>query len=64
MPTESEGYYLTPREYAHKRGIRLDTVYSKVWSGKLPAIKKDGRWLIPVEVVETTKEAPGGTAGS
>jgi hypothetical protein len=61
MPTECEGDYLTPREYARKRGIRLDTVYSKVWSGKLPAIKKDGRWFIPAEVVETTKEAANGT---
>jgi excisionase family DNA binding protein len=63
MPTENEGDYLTPREYARKRGIRLDTVYSKVWSGKLPAIKKDGRWLIPAEVVETTNEATDGTSG-
>jgi hypothetical protein len=37
---------LGPRETARVLGIRLDAVYSLIWSGKLPAEKRDGRWLI------------------
>jgi len=43
---------VTPREAALKLRIRLDAVYALIWAGRLPALKLDGRWLIPVSAVE------------
>jgi len=43
---------LQPREAARLLGIRLDSVYSAIWAGKLAAIKQDGRWLIPASAIE------------
>jgi hypothetical protein len=46
MTTEVDTPNMTPRQYAQKHGIRLDTVYQKLWAGKLSGIKHDGKWLI------------------
>jgi excisionase family DNA binding protein len=43
---------LNPREVARKLGIRLDTVYTAIWAGKLPATKQEGRWSIPASAVD------------
>lgn len=43
---------LKPREAAMALGTRLDAIYSAIWSGRLPATKQEGRWLIPVSAVE------------
>ena len=43
---------LSPREAAQMMGVRLDLTYSLIWSGKLPAQKREGRWFIPIEAVE------------
>lgn len=43
---------LSPREVAQRLCVRLDSVYSLIWAGKLKAHKLDGRWRIPVEAVE------------
>ena len=59
------GSELSPRETAQKLGIGLDSVYALVWSGKLPARKLDGRWLISASEVQArlkSKEARVGTA--
>lgn len=56
---------MTPREAAQELGLRLDSIYSLVWAGKLPARKQDGRWLIPAAAVEArlkAREANDGTA--
>jgi excisionase family DNA binding protein len=41
-------------------GIRLDSIYSLIWAGRLEAKKVGGCWLIPASAVEermTTPEA-------
>lgn len=43
---------LSPREVAQRLCIRLDSVYSLIWVGKLRAHKSDGHWRIPAEAVE------------
>ena len=40
---------LTLREYAQQKGVTLQTVYQKLWAGRLAAEKVDGRWLIAVD---------------
>jgi excisionase family DNA binding protein len=42
----------TPREAAQRLGVCLDSVYSLLWSGKLPATRIDGRWQISAQAVE------------
>jgi len=44
--------HFTPREAAQRWGSRLDSVYSLIWAERIPACKRDGRWLIPAEAVE------------
>lgn len=63
MKQQSE---LSPREAAQKLGIGLDSVYSLLWSGKLPARKVDGRWLVSPSEVDArlkSREARRGTTG-
>ncbi len=43
---------LTPRAAALLLGVRLDSIYTLIWAGKLEADKKDGRWEIPRLAVE------------
>lgn len=43
---------VSPREAAWILGIRLDSVYSLIWAGRLQAEKKDGRWLVDREAVD------------
>jgi hypothetical protein len=40
---------LTLREYALRKGVTLQTVYQKLWAGRLKAEKVDGKWLIEIE---------------
>lgn len=42
---------LTPREVAQLLGVRLDTVYARIWAGKLESQKRDGRWLVDRDAV-------------
>jgi hypothetical protein len=44
---------LSVREYARQRGITMHAVYLKLWDGKLPAVKRDGRWEIPLRPDQT-----------
>jgi len=63
MEQQSE---ISPRETAQRLRIGLDSVYSLLWSGKLPARKVDGRWRVQVSDVDARlerKEARCGTAG-
>jgi hypothetical protein len=39
---------LTPRQFAVQKGITLQGVYQRVWEGRLPAEKVDGRWYIVI----------------
>jgi excisionase family DNA binding protein len=48
----TEHHAITPREAAHRLGICLDSVYSLVWAGKLPAKRVDGRWQISAQAVD------------
>jgi excisionase family DNA binding protein len=43
---------LSPREASRLLGIRLDTLYQKLWAGKIPASKVDGRWRIPSSAIQ------------
>lgn len=45
---------ITPREYARRTGLRLDTTYSAIWAGRIKARQIDGRWRIPESAVEDT----------
>jgi len=44
---------VSPRDAAQRIGVRLDTLYQKIWAGKLPANKVNGRWRIPKAAFET-----------
>jgi excisionase family DNA binding protein len=48
---------LTAREFATRSGLGLQYIYIKIWSGKIPARKVDGRWLIPAAALEERKRA-------
>lgn len=50
---------LSPREAAQQLQLRLDSVYSLIWAGKLKAHKLDGHWRIPVEAVEARLKQRG-----
>jgi len=57
---------LSPREAAQRLRIRLDSVYSLIWAGKLQAHKLDGRWRVSLEAVDVRlkeREAASGTTG-
>jgi excisionase family DNA binding protein len=54
---------LTPREAARRLGIRLDSVYSLVWAGKLAGQKRDGRWQITASSIETRLKQKGAHNG-
>ena len=55
---------MTPRDAARRLGIRLDTVYALVWTGRLAAHKSDCRWRIAASAVEGCLDnARGGRVG-
>lgn len=39
------------REAAQALGVRLDALYQLIWAGRLPAIKRDGVWLVDAGAV-------------
>jgi excisionase family DNA binding protein len=43
---------MSPRQAASRLDIRLDGLYSLIWSGRLAAQKVDGRWRISAAAVE------------
>jgi excisionase family DNA binding protein len=43
---------LAPKDAAQRLGVRLDSVYSLIWAGKIEAHKLDGRWRIPFDAIE------------
>ena len=45
---------ITPREYARRTGLRLDTTYAAIWAGRIEARQVDGRWRIPESAVESS----------
>lgn len=51
---------LTPREAAQQLGIRLDSLYKDLWTGRLAGRKEEGRWVIPGAAVEDRARARGG----
>jgi excisionase family DNA binding protein len=42
----------TIREAAKRLDLTLNYLYQLVWSGKLAAHRRDGRWSIPAEAIE------------
>jgi hypothetical protein len=40
---------LTLREYARQQGITLQSAYRRIWNGKVPAERLDGRWIISAD---------------
>lgn len=47
---------LTVRQAAQALGVRLDSLYSLIWAGRLPARKMDGRWLIDATAIEKRRK--------
>jgi excisionase family DNA binding protein len=43
---------MTVADVSRKLGIRVETVYKLLYSGRLQATKKDGMWQIDAESVE------------
>ena len=37
---------ISAAELSKKAGVGLDYIYRLLWSGKLPAVRVDGRWQI------------------
>ena len=48
---------LTVSQASRILGITLDYVYRLIYSGKLVARKSEGRWLIPVDAIESRLKA-------
>jgi excisionase family DNA binding protein len=44
--------FISPREAAKSLHISLNATYAAVWTGRLRAEKRDGKWLISGEAVE------------
>jgi len=44
--------FISPREAAQKLHISLNATYAAVWTGRLRAEKRDGKWLISLQAVE------------
>jgi len=42
---------MTPVELARKRGVTIDWIYRELRLGKIPAVRRGRRWLIPVDRV-------------
>lgn len=59
MPTKVSE--VTPRQAAQRLGTRLDSLYALIWAGKIPAHKKEGRWLISLDAVEQRLKARKGS---
>jgi len=43
---------MTVAEASRKLGVRVETVYKLLYSGRLQAVKKDGVWRIDAESVQ------------
>jgi hypothetical protein len=43
---------MSPRDAATTLGIRLDHLYLLLWSKKIAAEKRDGRWIVSAEDIE------------
>jgi excisionase family DNA binding protein len=43
---------ISAREAAKRLGVGLSHLYQLLWTGKIPAQKRDGAWRIPAEAVE------------
>jgi len=39
---------ITPNELAKKRDVTIDWIYRELRLGKIPAVRRGGRWFIPV----------------
>jgi hypothetical protein len=50
---EQEGT-VTVREYATHERISLGTAYRRLWEGRVPAMKRDGCWVVSPEAPITT----------
>jgi hypothetical protein len=46
MITEEIEQGLTPRQYAEREGITLQTTYQRIWQRKVEAQKVLDRWII------------------
>lgn len=63
MPKQKE---VSIREAAGRLKRGLGYIYHLVWAGKLPAIRRDGRWFVPVAAIEArmkAQEEHHGTSG-
>jgi excisionase family DNA binding protein len=43
---------ISAREAAKRLGVGLGHVYQLLWTGKIPAQKRDGAWRIPSDAIE------------
>ena len=51
---------ITPRQYAMRKRVSLNYVYSALWAGRIAGAAQDsrGRWTIPVPSDEPKPTAP------
>jgi hypothetical protein len=49
---------LTVRDYARSLGITIQTVYRRIWDGRVSARQICGRWLITLELTGTKPQNP------
>lgn len=43
---------ITPRQFANRTKRTLENVYSRIWSGRIPAKQVNGRWQIQESEVQ------------
>jgi hypothetical protein len=48
---------ITVREFANRKGLCLASVYQKLWVGRLPGVKRNGRWFINADDNSSTSHA-------
>ncbi len=47
---------MTPNELARKRGVTIDWIYRELRLGKIPAVRRGRRWLIPAGQVSGRRD--------
>jgi len=52
---------ISARDAAKRLGVGLSHLYQLLWTGKIVAQKRDGKWLIPVDAVDARLRALSAT---
>lgn len=55
--SKETGY--TTRQAAERLGVSLHHVYELIWTGKLQALRVDGRWVVLPQVIKARLRQKG-----